>query len=258
MSFLVDPYRFGGGGGASYGWSPADVAGLIFWWRADQTPALGTAADSITQIDDQSGNANHGTWSGEKANLVNNVTGSLPAIHFPADNNGEIYTFPSGMMTGKTSAHIFGALKCAAENTIGDGFSGLWDFSTQGSTATHYSFTDGNVYDGFGSATRFSTGNPSPSLAAWHCLAVKAEASGYAMRLNGAAHFSNATSCGSDWIAVPQFGKSKQPGGNHYRFQGDLLDLFCYDHVLTGGDLTAAELYCSDRIDGTWVAAGGD
>lgn len=235
----------------AYGWSPASLPNLKFWWRADQTPALSTSKN-ITQLDDQSGNGNHGAWDTDQTRRVANVTGGLSAIEF--DGLGQYrFHLPTNAFSGVTSAQIFVALQCNADVPSSAPNTGLWRFGTD-SLASHYSYTDGVIYDDFGSSTRFTVGNPTPNLSLWHRLCVKAESSGYQLWINNTSVYSNATSCGSSWHSQPSFG-GETVSFVDYRFKGYLLEIFCYTSVLSSTDRATADTYLADRISGAWAAA---
>jgi hypothetical protein len=235
-------------GGGGYGWAPDDIAGLVFWWRSDAGLVL--SGSDISTFGDQSGNGNDGAWTGARAGLESNVTGSLPAARF---NGAPLYQLPNNCLSGLTSAQVFAAIKCDADVPADALDTGLWRFGTD-AFATHYPFTDGNVYDDFGSSSRFTIGNTVADKSAWHRLCVKAESSGYQAWINNTSEFSNATSCGSSWQADPLFG-GENVGLDEYRFNGYLLEIFMYDSVLSSGDRGQVDQYLSDRIDGTWYAA---
>jgi hypothetical protein len=240
-------------GGGGYGFAPSDLANLLIWWRTD-------ALDNVIHFDgfnnvfttftDQSGNGNNGTWDGARATVTPSGTGSLTTG--TASSFGATYILPSGCMTGVTSAQIFMVLQQAADPPGDIGVSGLWYFSPQNGINSHYPYVDGVIYDGWSSNTRFTTGNPSVSLTTWHRLCVKGEASGYEMWLNGVSHYSNGTSCGSDWQTVPRFGVS---GPSFYGWRGNILEMIVYSDVKNSTDRGLVDQYLADRISGVWYAA---
>lgn len=247
---IVNPFSVGAHvPGSGYGFDPTNLANLKAWWRADAGITLtGSAIDAIA---DQSGNGNNGTLgTANKATLVAAVTGSLPVMRFLSATE-TYYTFPASMMSGATAASIYYALHITNDPSFLGDQGGLHDFSSQGGNSSHFPFTDSNVYDGFGSATRFSTGNPTPSLAAWRRINIKAQSSGYAMFIDNASHFSNATSCGSSWLTTAQIGRSK---GTTIRFVGDILEVILFTDVKNSTDRGTLDTYLADRISGTWYA----
>lgn len=248
---IVNPYRFVSPGGG-YGWSPTSLSGLKFWWRADA--GLTLSGSDISTFGDQSGNSNHGSWTGARATLESNVTGSLPAARF---NAAPIYTLPTNSFSGVTAAQIFLALKLDTDTAVGNAENGLWSFGTDVTNATRYvSSTDQNVYDTFGHSARFGPlGNPSVDLSTWHRLCVKAQSSGYQIWINNSSLFSNATSCGSSWRSQPWFGGIDLGIGNTPRLKGRLLEIFCYSDVKNSTDRGLADTYLADRISGAWYAA---
>jgi hypothetical protein len=70
--------------------------------------------------------------------------------------------------------------------------------------------------------------------------------------LNGTQQGSSQPGDGSSWRTYFQFGVSNNI---LYQLKGYSLDVFCYDHVLTGTDLANARQYLADRISGVWYAS---
>jgi hypothetical protein len=255
---LVNPY-IRGVADVGYGWAPSDVAGLVFWWRADLGVTL-TGSD-IDEFADHSGNANDGTKAttagANPAELQTNITGSLAAAYFDGVAGLTQYQLPLNAFSGITASQVFMAIKCDDNTPATINTTGLFRFSTETGTgqnqAIFYPYTDDDIYDCFGTTTRYQFDSPG-SLTSWHRLSIQNGAGGYQMWKNNASVFSNATAGGSHWVSNPSFGGNEDTG-NHRRFKGYLLEIFMYDSVLSSGDRGDADQYLADRIDGTWYAA---
>lgn len=121
---------------------------------------------------------------------------------------------------------------------------------------SHYVWTDGHVYDGFGGTSRLDFGDPAAVLTDWRQIDVQNQsgAGNFQWFIDGAEQGSSQTGDGSSWDASPVVGSPSGSGAN----KGHWLDVFMYDDVLTGTDLTNARTYLADRISGAWVSQGGD
>jgi hypothetical protein len=96
-----------------------------------------------------------------------------------------------GDYSALTAGELFAVRRVNADPPVSG--AGTWyRFGTSGST-DHSPFTDGTVFDGFGSTARKNAGNPTPDLSQWHIWNVRSVASDFAILLNGAAFFSTAT-----------------------------------------------------------------
>ena len=60
MGMLLNPYRF------TSVFTPASVSDMRLWWDVSDTPSLTLSSTDITQINDKSGNSNHGTSAAGK------------------------------------------------------------------------------------------------------------------------------------------------------------------------------------------------
>ena len=91
-----------------------------------------------------------------------------------------------------------------------------------------YPFTDGVIYDTFGSTVRKTVGNPTPSLASWRIYSVYSAAGDWQSYLDSTSLFSTGTNTVS-FSATPSFGSN---GGELWT--GDVAAVVFYDHKLSG------------------------
>lgn len=257
---MIDPYRFAVAGGGGYGWAPTSLANLHFWWRADAGVTL--SGSDVTQVDDQSGNGRYALQFNSSGSTPVRLTNNSPVTGMKsfriedagADNRTiQLYHGLTNQFSGVTAAMAFMAIKLDNDPPPFDHRTGFWKFGSQGGFASHYSYTDGSIYDGFGSSTRFTIGNPTPSLASWRRVCVKAESSGYQFWIDNASIYSNGTSCGSDWVSNPAIAGDWI--GSGYSMIGNILEIFFYSRVLNSTERGLADQYLADRISGAWYAA---
>lgn len=171
MSMLVNPYVFAAPGGSSVIPAYAAGASLIIWHRADLglysdagiTPATTNGA-SVYQWNDLSGNNNHATKHASSSTSPTLATSAINGENAIVFNN-QFYGL-ANVLSGLTAGEVFCVVKVDADppasGTPGEG--GLWHLGDQGGFNTHFPYTDGTWYESFGALSRFTVGNPTPSL----------------------------------------------------------------------------------------------
>jgi hypothetical protein len=138
----------GGGGGAP---------GLWAWFKPESLGANGT---SISQWDDDSGNARHATQPTGELNGLSAVS---------AVNEADGLRLPS--MAALTAASAFLVLK-GSDDTTTHGFPIQ---ASSGGGQPHYPYNSTQVYDNFGSTSRPMVFDPTPyNIDAWHILSLHA------------------------------------------------------------------------------------
>jgi hypothetical protein len=151
-----------GGGGAA--WTPASLTGLKFWGDANQQSESADAA--VATFVDRSGNSNDFTQAtGASQPLLRfaSINGKK-ALEF--DRTNDYLSCATGLMNGATAGAWFAVMKVTTDPPPGGLESGavLNGFGTSGNDS-HHPFSDGNIYDTFGTDTRKTCGDPTPSLA---------------------------------------------------------------------------------------------
>ncbi len=159
--------------------------GTGFYTDAGVTPAVSNG-DAIYQWNDTSGNERHATQpvAGRRPTLDTGVTHlGEPTVRFQSAN---ITHFVLPDMSALTEAEIFTVVKLDDDpQTGGDG--GFDWFGPSGVSATHVTYTDGLIYDSFGTTVRKTVGNPATDLsAAFHVYHRRSKASDWACYLDNA------------------------------------------------------------------------
>ena len=150
--------------------------------------------DPVASFTDQSGLANHWTQStsGAKPLYKTNVINGLPALEF--DGSDDCLTLGSNILSGATSGEVWILLAIDTDPPGASAQSGLWNMDGETINTCHYPFTDGTLYEAWGSTARKSTGvNPTPSLTGWRLYNVGSAASDYRIRLDGTEIYNTAT-----------------------------------------------------------------
>lgn len=206
---IINPYVYATSGGAQ----PNSLANLELWLKADSIVGLNNQ-DQINTWSDSSINARNATGQADSGikPRYGSASGPLagPSVELNLNGSGGYFTLPN-FMTGFTAGEAFMVVKCNADPASSSGTS-AHPLSQWGSdaTAAHYPFTDGVIYDDFGSTARLTTGNPSTSLATWHVYDVRSASASWIRSINGATAGADFFSTGTNtvgWGTTPQLGK---------------------------------------------------
>jgi hypothetical protein len=224
--------------------TPTDESGLVLWHKADTISA--SNGDQISQWDDSSGNSYHAT-QGTQVNRPHYLTGqlnSLPALRFYGTNHFlNLSNVLNGL--GLSAAEAFIVLKVAADPAATDNTSGFWSL-TSSTEDSHIPYSDGNVYDSFGTDGRKSTGNPTLSMASWRLYNVQSAASAWTNRIDGAVHFGTGVNAvGFSQTTHLTLGVSWSSGT--YMMDGWIAEFIFYDHVLSAAVRDQVEAYIATK-----------
>jgi hypothetical protein len=220
---IVNPYVFAAGGSFT---DPDDIASIMVGYESDfglfsdaagttpqstnggtvrcWKPAYGVLTDFLTRSGGNGPTLDTGT-----------TTNGEPSIQFVAGSTQDL-DFPD-IFDALTEGEMMMVVKYAADPSVAPAYGFI--YMGRADHNTHYPFTDGNVYDGYGATIRKSTGNPSQNLAAWHVYNPYSAASDWALRINNSVHYSTATNT----VAFPDgapflgaIGRSFSPDGTNY------------------------------------------
>jgi hypothetical protein len=218
------------------GFTPASISGLVAWFKADAISGKNDG-DAISSWTDSSGNTNHAVQA----------TGSLQPLYKTAIQNGKpVVRFDGtddyvqfGDASALTAGTGFIVAKANADPAAASTNAGLWHLGTHAATPTFYPFTDSNVYDAFGTDSRKSTGNPTPTLAAFNVYTVSSAAGAWTSWFNGTQHFTTATNTVS-FPTDPKLGRGIAAG---VALLGDIGEFLLYNSALSAGNRQAVEAY---------------
>lgn len=164
----------------------------------DEAAALAVGSDLNILRYDQSGNNNHET-------IVPTTT--LPRLEFNVLNGKVARKFTSGDWVGMgglsafTQGEIHRLFKLA-DDPPPSGNGTFWAFGNSGSSI-HVPFTDGIIYDDFGSTTRKTVGNPGLSMTSWRLVSTYSKANDWKYYLDAnLLHSDNANTVGFNTACV--------------------------------------------------------
>ena len=147
--------------------------------------------------------------------------------------------------TGLTTASYFIVLKITNDppsNQLKTGHPILFLYgNTSGyGTGSHFTWTDGNIYDCTMTTTRKTVGNPTPNLTNFTLYNVESSNSAWTARLNKTQLFTTATNTFSQNGTI--LGRSADISSTYY-FDGDIAESVVYDSILTSQNRVKLEDY---------------
>lgn len=259
MSFIINPFALGAGGGGG-GSLPTDlVSGLELW-----TPVTGVGGlsnnDPISTYPDLSGNANDATQSGGSRPLYLTSGGPTggPCIRMSTGVTQRYFDLPN-FLAG-SAGEVFIVAKADADP--GDGVGGVngpllgnWGSDTQHGLYPYW--VDSTIYDAYGTTARKGpTNNPDTSVATWICLNIRSAAGAWSWRINAATTGNDQYSTGTNtvgWGTAPKIGLDFN-GSDNRVFAGLIVDIIHCSKILD--DATERKPIIHDYIN-TNASYGG-
>jgi hypothetical protein len=218
---------------------PTDITGLWGWWKADVNGGL---ADNvgIASWPDQSGNARHLTQAtgANQPTVQTNELNSLPIIRFDGASDYLNVPDPSAL----TAATVFLLIKIDADPPAATAQASLWHISSSGAES-YFPWTDGNIYDTFGTPDRKSAGNPALSLASWRTYCISSSAGNWTNWVDGTQLFTTATNT-VGFSSGATFGSGLSGGAF---LDGDVAEFFIFNSALSTGDRQLMEAYITTK-----------
>jgi hypothetical protein len=239
--------------GFSVGKNPVRIAGLVQWLSASSITGLadGGAVATWPDISGLGNNATQGVGNNQPVYKVNIVNGK-PVVRF-AQGTGDLTSIGTadylnlGDRSALTAGEVFIVIKADADPPATGAASGIWTFgnNTGSSNASHYPFTDGTVYDSFGTTARKTTVNPTPSLAGFNVYNVYSASADWQSFINGSSIFSTATNT-VQFVSTTLLGQSLS-GTFYAHLNGDVAELVLYSRKLTTAERTGVTNYLKRR-----------
>jgi hypothetical protein len=219
--------------------APFDQTGLILDTEPDSFGLANGA--QIVQLTNSVTGQNSGIQgaAGSRATYQAAVQNGYGAAVF--DGVDDLYS-SGNILSGKTQGEVFLVIKTDTDPPSNNVFSGLW--ATAADFSSHFPLSDGNIYDGWGSTTRRTVGDPVPNLATGYRLYnVSSSGAEHTMRLNGtqlATFAANTVAFPADW----HIGRSD---ATTLWFQGRILRILIYSVVKTASERLSIENYLNAR-----------
>ncbi len=226
---------------------PTDIAGCVCWLAGDHTTGV-SDNDPVSTAQDGSSAGNNGTAASfDRPTYKTGILNGKAVFRF--DGSANVLAFPTNGFSSMTAGSVFVVIKIANDPPGSINQSGLWQFSN--GSDTHFPYTDGSIYDGWGTGARDMVVNPTPSLASWRifgivCAAI-ADRRAY---LDGTQIFSSASENFVTMPSVCHLGRS----ASSYYLDGDIAEFIVYDSALSTGDRQDVEAYLTAKY---FSAPGG-
>ena len=228
-SSILEPYA---------GLRPDHLIGLAVWLDADDPATFTLAGSQVTEWWDQSTGAHHfGQAAGPTCPTRDATIGDRPAVRFTGAS-GQLIT-AAAFASAFTAAEMFVVLRNVTEATSAGFMGGAW--GTSGS-AQHYPFSDGQVYEPWGTTIRHTLGNPTPSLLDPHLYNVRTAPGSYVAEINGAPFYSSASNTVGFGAGTVGFGFN-----SFFYFDGVIAEFVMYNRVLTADERLDVEDYLQTK-----------
>lgn len=230
MSSLINPFVFAAAGGG--GPLPTDLANLELWLPVTSITGLSDNT-AITTWPDMSGNGRDATGQGSGSKPKYRTSGGPtggPRVEFNPVFGDDFYFSLANFLTAFTAAEAFIVPKVISDPPGLSSVSShpLGQFGSD-VAAAHYPFTDGKIYDDFGSTARKNTDNPVTSLTSYHVYNVRSASGLWERTINAATSgtdFYQTLTNTVGWNTTPQIGKDTNI------FQGSIVDIFLFSRIL--------------------------
>lgn len=200
---------------------------LKLWLRADTISA--SDSDALASWSDESGQSNDATQGtgGNQPIYHTNRINSLPTVTF--NGTSQYFSLPD-FASAFTQGEVFIVAKVASDPPSIQSKTGLWSFGTA-TNNTHYPWTDGVIYDTWGSTTRHTVGNQFQPLTTQRLYNVSTAAGSWIARVDGVQVLSD----GSNTVGfptAPTLGKSLQS----FYLNGEIGEIAIYSAPLSSDD----------------------
>jgi hypothetical protein len=234
--------------------TPTAIADIWEWWEPSREAYANNAP--ITNLNGQANNRDMGNVSGSKEPIFKtNQLNSLAVAEFTGQTIGPLGSDKGTFlqitsMSALTASHVFFVIKALndpSQNAQGQG--GFSDNTDGGvNQGTHYNYTDGSIYESWGTNDRKSVGNPATTLAQWNVYEVISTSSEFTVLINGVQIFTTATNTVAFNAGEPFIGTFLSSDGAWYSWSGQIGGIYQFSAKKTGADRTAMCSYLNTRF----------
>lgn len=211
--------------------SPSSLSGLVEWLKADAIIGLADN-DPISTWTASAGN--NGTAAGTvRPTYQTNELNGLPIVRFDGVND----LLSVGNFSALSAGEIFIVVKIPTDPPATG--KSLWAFGTP--SDNYYPYSNGIIYDDWGSTVRKTTVDPTPSLASWRVYNVFSAANDWGSNLDGASLHTTATNT-VGFLSTCYIG---QTAGQYLAC--DIAELVMYNRKLTAPERAQVLGYLQDK-----------
>lgn len=230
-----------GGGG-----DELPVANPLQWLNARTLLDTYTDGEEVDFWNDDSGNSNHAMQDPSNPIPIfkTNIQNGLPAVLFTPTDFERLLC--NNFTLALTEGEIFYVFK---RNTDVPGVgtsSGFWKMDNQ-LDACHVPFTDGNIYDAWGTNVRRNIGNPTTDLSNASLYNVVSASGEWTARINNTVFFTTATNTVDFGGGFIYYGASFSGFVGFSYFDGYIMEVIVYDRKLTTPERNAVVAYLNTK-----------
>jgi hypothetical protein len=219
---------------------PDQMASLKAWYVSGDNGGSGLQ----TGMTDRQGNANASGGDALNPSLVIPAFNGHRAIQWSGSSSSARFSLGTSLLVGSSSGAFFACYQCANDPpSVGRGgavFDGFTNDVT-GNRNSHQPYEDGTIYEHFGTDTRKTVGNPTPSMSSTQRIYSAHSASGdFRSYLDGTQLFSTGTNSVDFGSGV-----TKYIGGsfNGTMFNGKIAEIVAFNSSLTTAERQKVEGY---------------
>jgi hypothetical protein len=163
------------------GENPAGVSGALIWCAGDELVLR--SGSNVVFWGDKTGNGRNLTQATAANGPTLTTINGRNALSFDP-TAGQFLEIPDdGVWTHSTAYEGFAVFKRVQDPPTGS-FYGFWELGASGQQS-HVPFTDGVIYDDFGSNSRKTVGNPTPSMTSTRIYQVASATNSWTAWLDG-------------------------------------------------------------------------
>lgn len=206
-------------------WTPAEIDTEL-WLDADDADTF-TIDTGVSQWDDKSGNNRHATQSNGPSQPVVNTAGLNTKDTLKFVSTGDYFDLPDLTALNSGSAMVFIVVRTDLDVPLATN-SGLWHLTNSVETYpdTHFSFSDGTLYDSAGTTLRKTAGNPTTVLSYPNIYCVVTEPNNWTNFFNDV-QFYNSTSNTVGFGSTQYLGR----GAGSYYLNGNVAEVIIVSTV---------------------------
>jgi hypothetical protein len=208
------------------------------WLSADKITGLNDG-DAISTWIDRADTGNIATASSTTRPIYKtSILNSQPIVRFDGSNDTMPLAFQP--LTGATAGTFFGVCKLDADPPATSQTGPiLGDFGNDPGADTVFPWTDGTIYDAWGSTVRKTTANPSPALTSWFIYCVQSASGLWRNYVNGGAVLYTTGTNTVTFDTAPKIGSD----AGLYFLDGDIAEIIVYNTQLSTSDMNSVGNY---------------
>ena len=238
--------------------SPTSISGLTAWvdfsdrstlfQDTARTSPVTTDGQSIKGVTNKAGSVHLSEGSVPPSYKVN-IQAGLSVARFVGGSSQKL-DWASNPSSGKTAGTVF-VVHHALDNSSYANSSPISEWGTA-ATADHVPYSDGQIYEGWGSTARRDCGNPSVNLNNKHIYVVVTAASDYRTYIAGGTPFFSSGTNTVGWAATAKMMYSTRTPAQS---DGDICEVIVYDSALSLTNLNAVANALAAKWNVSWTTA---